>query len=126
MIKKSTSHVLTYAGLGISIIGILAIYIVDNFYCTNFKLILPAFTTFLGAVLAFRLNSLKDEREDLRRKKSALNLALFVLARQHNAMQNILKEIEPFRNKQNRAFRALCRFVWNLTPTAILGNAVRA
>jgi hypothetical protein len=58
----------------------------------------------LGATLAFRLNSLKDEIESLRKKKSALNLALFVLLRQYNAIQNILIAIEPFRNNQDRAF----------------------
>jgi hypothetical protein len=104
MIKKSTSHTFANIGIGFSIMGIFSIYLIDNKYCTNFKLILPAFTTFLGAVLAFRLNSLKDDKEELKKKKSALNLALFVLARQHNALQNILKEIEPFRDKPNRAF----------------------
>jgi hypothetical protein len=104
MIRKYISHVSTYIRLGISIICIFLVYIIDNLYFTNFKLILPAFTTFLGAVLAFRLNSLKDEREDLRKKRLALNLALFVLVRQFNAIKNILNQIEPLRNNSIRAF----------------------
>ncbi|MET3135581.1 type I restriction enzyme M protein [Oxalobacteraceae bacterium GrIS 1.11] len=34
--------------------------------------------------------------------------------------------LERWRFSYGRKLTALCRFVWNLTPTAILGNAVRA
>ena len=60
--------------------------------------------TLLGATLAFRLNEDKESKKEDAARRSALNRALFVLARQKNAVALIAKEMEPFKTAFDRAF----------------------
>lgn len=60
--------------------------------------------TFLGALFAFRLNENKEQRKIEKEQKAALNRALFVLARQHNAIKSIAKHINPYTSEFERAF----------------------
>ena len=66
--------------------------------------LLSVFGTFLGAFLAFRLNENKEYERREEEKKQALNRALFILARQVNAIQNIQKTISPYEKDDMRAF----------------------
>ena len=60
--------------------------------------------TLLGATLAFRLNEDRDSKKEAAAQRSALNRALFVLARQKNAVALISREMEPFKTPFDRAF----------------------
>jgi hypothetical protein len=60
--------------------------------------------TFLGATLAFRLNEDRESTKEQAARRLALNRALFVLARQQNAVQLISRELEPFQSDFERAF----------------------
>lgn len=60
--------------------------------------------TLLGATLAFRLNEDKESTKQHMARRSALNRALFVLARQKNAATLIARELEPFKTPFDRAF----------------------
>ena len=60
--------------------------------------------TLLGATLAFRLNEDKESKKEVAAQRSALNRALFVLARQKNAVALIARELEPFKTPFDRAF----------------------
>ncbi len=60
--------------------------------------------TLLGATLAFRLNEDKESRKEDAARRSALNRALFVLARQKNAVALLAREMEPFKTPFDRAF----------------------
>lgn len=64
---------------------------------------LAALGTFLGALLAFRLNEYKDLNAKLLQQKTALRRALFVLARQTDAINSLLKLITPFETEIERA-----------------------
>ncbi|MDO8654553.1 MAG: hypothetical protein Q7R66_20470 [Undibacterium sp.] len=60
--------------------------------------------TLLGATLAFRLNEDKESKKEQAVRRSALNRALFILARQKNAVALIAREMEPFKTPIERAF----------------------
>jgi len=60
--------------------------------------------TLLGATLAFRLNEDKESKREVVAQRTALNRALFVLARQTNAVRLIARELEPFKTPFDRAF----------------------
>ena len=60
--------------------------------------------TFLGALLAFRLNERKDDAKNEKECKQELNLALFVVARQCNAIANMKENLKEFRTDFERAF----------------------
>jgi hypothetical protein len=60
--------------------------------------------TLLGATLAFRLNEDKESMKEQMARRSALNRALFVLARQKNAATLIARELELFKTPFDRAF----------------------
>ena len=60
--------------------------------------------TLLGATLAFRLNEDKESKKEIATRRTALNRALFVLARQKNAVNLIARELEPFKTPFDRAF----------------------
>ena len=60
--------------------------------------------TLLGATLAFRLNEDKEARKEQAARRAALNRALFVIARQKNAVTVIARELEPFKTDFERAF----------------------
>ena len=62
------------------------------------------FGTFLGALFAFRLNESKDLAKIDKDRKSALNHALFILARQHNALQSFAKHLALHSTDFDRAF----------------------
>jgi hypothetical protein len=65
--------------------------------------LLPLGGTFLGATLAFRLNEVKEREKEQRRRRHALDFALFVLLRQHNA---VLQSLTPFANAKSALERA--------------------
>lgn len=60
--------------------------------------------TFLGALLAFRLNERKDELKIAKTQRQDLNTALFVLARQCNAIGSLRKGLGKFGSDFERAF----------------------
>ncbi len=66
--------------------------------------VLALFGTFLGATLAFRLNEQKEEAETARKKREALNRALFVLIRQHNAIIQLKRDMDACPNDFHLAF----------------------
>ena len=57
-------------------------------------LVLPLFTTFLGATFAFRLNEKKEEDKLLISRKEAITRTLFILARQANAVHLMRREYD--------------------------------
>lgn len=66
--------------------------------------VVPVLSTFLGATLAFRLNEKAAEDKEMERRYLALNEALFVLVRQHNAVHQIKSEFDKYNNEYARAF----------------------
>lgn len=60
--------------------------------------------TFLGALFAFRLNENKENMKVEEERKAALNRALFVVARQINALKSLSKHLAPFHTEFERAF----------------------
>lgn len=60
--------------------------------------------TFLGALLAFRLNERKDELKLAKTQRQDLNTALFILARQCNAIGSLHKGLNKFKSDFERAF----------------------
>jgi hypothetical protein len=60
--------------------------------------------TFLGAMLAFRLNEDREENKLAKERRAALNRVLFVLIRQHNATQQLLKEFDAYTTPFDKAF----------------------
>jgi len=65
--------------------------------------LLALFGTFLGAILAFRLNEDKERRKELKANVKALNKALFVLGRQANALRTISSNIAGYKSEFERA-----------------------
>ncbi|MFZ2161680.1 MAG: hypothetical protein WAW02_05635 [Sideroxyarcus sp.] len=64
---------------------------------------LASLGTFLGALFAFRLNESKETSKKLSEQRAALNRALFVLARQRNAIKSFAKYLQPFNSDIERA-----------------------
>jgi hypothetical protein len=64
---------------------------------------LASLGTFLGALFAFRLNESKETSKKLSEQRAALNRALFVLARQRNAVKSFTKYLQPFNSDIERA-----------------------
>jgi hypothetical protein len=64
---------------------------------------LASLGTFLGALFAFRLNENKENAKTLSEQRAALNRALFVLARQLNAVKSFTKYLQPFNTSIERA-----------------------
>ena len=60
--------------------------------------------TFLGALFAFRLNENKENMKVEEERKATLNRALFVVARQINALKSLSKHLAPFHTEFERAF----------------------
>ena len=92
------------------VIGAIAL-IGSAFYLDKLELkdigtgLLALLGTLLGATLAFRLNVDKELKKEDAAHRSALNRALFVLARQKNAVALIAREMEPFKTPFDRAFK---------------------
>lgn len=66
--------------------------------------LLALFGTFLGALFAFRLNEHKEDLKTSRERRDKLNRALFVLARQTNAIVNVHLELQKHKEDFERAF----------------------
>ena len=64
---------------------------------------LASIGTFLGALFAFRLNENKEISKELSEHRAALNRALFILARQRNAVDSFKKYLPPFKTDVERA-----------------------
>ena len=60
--------------------------------------------TVVGATLAFRLNAGREHQRDQAAQRAAMNRALFVLARQWNALKLLAREVEPYKTEFDRAF----------------------
>ena len=60
--------------------------------------------TFLGALFAFRLNESREDTKLEKEHKAALNRALFIIARQYNAVCSLAKDLEPYKLEFERAF----------------------
>lgn len=65
---------------------------------------LASLGTFLGALFAFRLNENKEYLKQQGEQRASLNRALFVLARQRNAIKSYSKYLVPFKSEIERAF----------------------
>ncbi len=59
---------------------------------------------FIGAFAAFKLKQASEERALRKKRKKALNKALFVIARQSNAIQVIAKYFAQYEDELERAF----------------------
>lgn len=66
--------------------------------------IIALFGTFIGATFAFRLNENKELEELNSKRMDAIRMALFVLIRQHNAIQGMLEEYNKYESPIKRAF----------------------
>jgi hypothetical protein len=66
--------------------------------------ILALFGTFLGATLAFRLTETKEKEKIKATQREALNRALFVLIRQHNAVIQIKRDFDKYPSLFEKAF----------------------
>jgi hypothetical protein len=66
--------------------------------------ILALLGTFLGATFAFRLNQDKEDKKLQLIRREALNRAIFVLARQANAIHQLKRDYDKFTNPFERAF----------------------
>lgn len=62
--------------------------------------------TFLGALLAFRLNEHKDAIKLAKDQKENLNQALFIVIRQYNSVRFLQKELAGYKDDFTRAFNA--------------------
>jgi len=60
--------------------------------------------TFLGALFAFRLNESKENTKIEKERMAALNRALFILARQYNAILSLDKAMVPYKSDFEKAF----------------------
>ena len=60
--------------------------------------------TVVGATLAFRLNEDREHEREHAEHRAALNSALFIIARQWNAIHFLSREIEPYTTPFDRAF----------------------
>ena len=96
----------TYAAIAASAIAIIAgAYYLDKLELKDIGTgALALIGTLLGATLAFRLNEDKELMKEEAAHRTALNRALFVLARQKNAVALIAREMEPFKTPFDRAF----------------------
>lgn len=65
--------------------------------------VLALLGTFLGATFAFRLNQDKEEKKLHKERREALNRAMFVLARQANAVHQLKRDYEKFTDPIERA-----------------------
>ena len=66
--------------------------------------VLALFGTFVGASFAFRLNEAREEQHRHEKHRAALNKALFVIGRQVNAVENLKRDMEQYKNGINQAF----------------------
>lgn len=60
--------------------------------------------TVVGATLVFRLNEDREREREQAAHRTALNSALFVLARQWNALNQLARDIEQYKTPFDRAF----------------------
>lgn len=103
---RFVSSKLTYAAIVLCALALIG----GAFYLDKLELkdvgtgLLALLGTLLGATLAFRLNEDKESKKAAAAQRSALNRALFVLARQINAVMLIARELEPFKTPFDRAF----------------------
>jgi hypothetical protein len=65
---------------------------------------LPLLGTFLGAMLAFRLNEKREAEQLHKTQKQTLNRALFVLMRQQHAMHQLVEFSEPYHGNLEQGF----------------------
>ena len=61
-------------------------------------------STFLGATIAFRLNEDKEKKANEEKQIQAINSALLIMIRQHNALNLLKKYLESFPNDNQAAF----------------------
>ena len=66
--------------------------------------VLALFGTFLGATFAFRLNEDKEIKELRSATIAAMNRALFIIVRQHNAIRSYKNELEKYPAEFEKAF----------------------
>jgi len=64
---------------------------------------LASLGTFLGALFAFRLNESKDYSKQQLERRTALSRALFILARQRDAIKSLIKLLAPYKAENGRA-----------------------
>ena len=60
--------------------------------------------SFLGATIAFRLNEDKEKKANEEKQIQAINSALLIMIRQHNALNLLKKYLESFPNDNQAAF----------------------
>lgn len=103
--KNSPNAKYLYAFV-IIIITIIVLWSLLNGSITTKELsgpLLAVLGTFFGALFAFRLNENKDYLKGRLENKAALSRALFTLARQANAINSIIKLLEPYKTDTQRA-----------------------
>ncbi len=65
--------------------------------------VLALLGTFLGATFAFRLNQDKEDKMLHKKRREAINRAMFILARQANAVHQLRRDYEKYTNPIERA-----------------------
>lgn len=95
-----------YAAIALAAIAICALLYVQGELVAKDAgtAVLALLSTFLGATLAFRLNEQKELSETARKQREALNRALFILIRQHNAIIQLKREMDTYPNDFDLAF----------------------
>ena len=103
---RSTSVRIAYAGIAVAAIAAVALAIQQGAIGTKeiATAVLALLGTFLGATFAFRLNQDKEDKSLHKDRREALNRAMFVLARQANAVHQLWRDYEEFSDSLERAF----------------------
>ena len=106
IITRSTTVRIAYTGIAVAAtVAVALAFIQDAIGAKEIATaVLALLGTFLGATFAFRLNQDKDEKKLHKDRREALNRAMFVLARQANAVHQLKRDYEKFSDPVDRAF----------------------
>lgn len=106
MASPTTLKQWTYVAALVAVLGAAALGLHSEVISLK-DLLVPAlslFSTFFGATFAFRLNQDKEAKKLEGERREALNRALFVLIRQWNAMEQLVRQFQAFPLPFARAF----------------------
>lgn len=104
-ICRATTIRIAYGGIAISAIAAVGLAFQQGAIGTKeiATAVLALLGTFLGATFAFRLNQDKEEKKLHKERREALNRAMFVLARQANAVRQLKNDYDKYTDPIERA-----------------------
>lgn len=108
-ISRATTVRIAYGGIAIAAIAAVVLAFQQGAIGAKeiATAVLALLGTFLGATFAFRLNQDKEEKKLHKERREALNRAMFILARQANAVHQLKRDYEEFPDPIGRAFNLL-------------------